>query len=108
MRSLAGIVLIAFLFTVIAFAQEPNSDVPYSRTRNLTVQPSQPPTFQINTRWLSTQDLRSYIRSDEVCYTMHTLVVAREKGSDATRLIRQLTCAPASQFRMNHSSAPRR
>ena len=45
---------------------------------------------------------------DNVCYTMHTLVVARERGSDQTRLVRQQTCTPSDRFRVNHSAKPPR
>jgi len=36
---------------------------------------------------------------DDICLTMHTMQVARdEKGSDATHLVAERTCTPASQF----------
>lgn len=38
-----------------------------------------------------------------LCYTMHSLVLAREPGSDTTRLVRQRTCTPASQFEMKNT-----
>jgi hypothetical protein len=37
---------------------------------------------------------------NDVCYTMPSLQVAREPGSDSTRRVRQRTCTPSSQFQM--------
>lgn len=39
-------------------------------------------------------------RENDVCYTMHSLQVAREPGTDVTRLVRQRTCTPSAQFEM--------
>jgi hypothetical protein len=36
--------------------------------------------------------------TDDVCLTMHTLVVARDDGGDSTRLVAQRTCTPSRQF----------
>jgi len=48
--------------------------------------------------------LKSFVSDgNEVCYTMHSLQVAREPGTDSTRLVRQRTCTPSSQFEMKHT-----
>ena len=42
-------------------------------------------------------------RENDVCYTIHSLQVAREPGSDSTRLVRQRTCTPSAQFQMKNT-----
>ena len=47
---------------------------------------------------------RYYLLPDnEVCYTMHSLLVVREPGSDSTQIVGQRTCTPSAQFQMKHS-----
>jgi hypothetical protein len=36
---------------------------------------------------------------DDLCYTMHSIIVARERDSDATQVVRQRTCTPSNRFR---------
>jgi len=62
----------------------------------------QAPLVEKNARLLNNGEVFNQV-DDRTCYTMHTLVVAREKGSDRTRLVRQQTCTPSDRFRVNHS-----
>ena len=43
--------------------------------------------------------------ADGVCFTMHTIRVAREDGTDATRVISQSTCTPAVKLQMKSADA---
>ena len=38
------------------------------------------------------------IGKSETCYTLHTLRVAKKRGSDETHIVGERTCTPASQF----------
>ncbi len=39
-------------------------------------------------------------RGDEVCYTMRSMLVVKEQGSDSTEVVGQRTCTPSTQFQM--------
>jgi hypothetical protein len=41
--------------------------------------------------------------SDTTCYTMRSMLVAKEPGSDATDIVGQRTCTPSSRFQMKQS-----
>jgi hypothetical protein len=40
---------------------------------------------------------------DTTCYTMRSMLVAKEPGSDVTEIVGQRTCTPSSRFQMKHS-----
>jgi hypothetical protein len=42
--------------------------------------------------------------ADGSCFTMHTIRVAREDGTDATRVISQSTCTPAARLQMKSAA----
>ncbi len=42
--------------------------------------------------------------NDRVCYTMHSLLVSRERDSDATRLVGERTCTASNQFQTKHTA----
>jgi hypothetical protein len=44
-----------------------------------------------------------YSPTDNTCYTMHSMLVAKQPGSDVTETVGQRTCTPASRFQMKHS-----
>ena len=104
MRTLAGIVLIALAVSVLAFAEEGNSPLPQPRRRTFAAESDRPNArpFALNARPFTLDEFRTS-QGENVCYTMHTLVVARDKDSDTTRLLRQQTCTPSDRFRVNHS-----
>ena len=42
-------------------------------------------------------------RNSDLCYTMRSIFVSKEPGSDSTEFVGQRTCTPASQFEMKHT-----
>jgi len=44
--------------------------------------------------------------TDNTCYTMRSMLVQKEPGTDATELVGQRTCTPSSKFQMKHSVQP--
>ncbi len=110
MRTLAGVILIALALSTLVLAEEGSTFLPQDAQRhfNLNVDTSSARTFNVDRGLFTTDDLRGLQLGENVCYTMHTLVVAREKGTDVTRLVRQQTCTPSERFRVNHSVRPPR
>jgi hypothetical protein len=41
--------------------------------------------------------------TDNTCYTMRSMLVEKQPGSDATEIVGQRTCTPSSRFQMKHS-----
>jgi hypothetical protein len=110
MPTLAGIVLIALTVSTFGLAENSSNSLPQSRDRNFAVQPHGPGTnhLRLDSGLFTNDELRTLAPEEDVCYTMHTLVVAREKDSDRTRIVRQQTCTPSDRFRVNHSVRPPR
>jgi hypothetical protein len=46
---------------------------------------------------------RDYSPTDTICYTMRSMLVQKEPGTDATEVVGQRTCTPSSKFQMKHS-----
>jgi len=44
--------------------------------------------------------------TDTTCYTMRSMLVQKEPGTDATEVVGQRTCTPSSKFQMKHSVQP--
>ena len=94
MRTLLLLVLFA-LTTASAFAIEKTNSKPQQSQVSSTDAPNLPQVQPIPVR----PKLNSYVSDGNVvCYTIHSLQVAREPGTDSTRLVRQRTCTPSSQF----------
>jgi hypothetical protein len=45
---------------------------------------------------------------DQVCYTMRSLLVLRERGSDQTNFVGQRTCTAGSRFQVKHATSNKR
>ena len=110
MRRLAGAILLALALSTVVVAEQRNGYLPQSRQRQFNLDSDHPSarTFNTDRGLFTTDDLRGLQSGENVCYTMHTLVVAREKDTDSTRIVRQQTCTPSDRFRVNHSVKPPR
>ena len=103
MRRVFAVLLLLFLALPI-FAEEK----PVPEPKSGYIKPFTAPDYPLEARqfdWpAKPKRFRLYISPDRgLCYTMHSLLVAREPGSDTTRLVRQQTCTPASQFEMKNT-----
>ncbi len=45
---------------------------------------------------------------DSTCYTMHTLVAEKQRGSDETEIVKQRFCTPALQFELKQTTPPKK
>ena len=46
---------------------------------------------------------KGYSPTDTTCYTMRSMLVVKEPGTDATEVVGQRTCTASSKFQMKHS-----
>jgi hypothetical protein len=58
--------------------------------------------FALSTREFAKRHLH-YSPTDNTCYTMRSLLVAKKPGSDVTDVVGQRTCTPASHFQTKNS-----
>ncbi len=94
MRTFLLSVLIAVI-SLPAFAIEKTKSQPQQTQLSSTARPqeAQPIPVRAKLKLRLSQD-------NDVCYTLHSLQVERDPGSDVTRLVRQRTCTPSGQFQM--------
>ena len=106
MRSLLAVLVFVLAISGTAFSVEKaNANAKGDYVRPYVVAPQDSQTagrFAWSPRWLVKHKVRA-TPADNTCYTMRSMLVEKEAGSDVTQTVGQRTCTPASQFQMKHS-----
>jgi hypothetical protein len=117
MRSVITLVLFTLMVVATGFSVEkPDAQAKPDYVRPYIAAPENPEAVK-QLAWLRTKQFTSLREqlskrrlslADNTCYTMHSLVAEREPQSDETKIVKQRTCTPASQFEMKDADQQRK
>jgi hypothetical protein len=104
MRSVLVLLAMSFSITAGAFAVEKaNAEVKADYLRPYVIAPENTQSAGQFSFVPRTVIKRKLSPTDNTCYTIHSMLVEKQPGSDATEIVGQQTCTPSSRFQMKHS-----